>query len=106
MGSEETSGGGDKWKVRMCDDGEHKVIEDGHAVGSRTFLEVGLIFMQRYIAWVMQVILDMPVGTQHVQELGWRSLVGRQAGDAIDHLVSYFSSFRNSSSAFQLEDLL
>ena len=77
MGSEETPGGWDKREVRMSEDGKHKVIEDSHAVGCRTFLEVGLIFMQSYIAWVMQVILDVPVGTQHAQELHGRSLFGR-----------------------------
>ena len=77
MGSEERSGGGDKREVRMSDDGKHKVIEDSHAVGSRTLLEVGLIFMQSYIAWIMQVILDVPVRTQHAQELRWRSLFCR-----------------------------
>ena len=77
MGSEEASGGGDKREVRMSEDGKHKVIEDSHAVSSRTLFEVGLIFMQSYIAWVVQVILDVPVGTQHVEELHWRSLFGR-----------------------------
>lgn len=43
MRGEETSSGWDKGEVRF-----------GDVVSSRMFLKAGLIFMQGYIAWVMQ----------------------------------------------------
>jgi len=63
VGIKEASGGRDKGEVRFGDQSEHKIVEDGHVVSSGMFFETGLVFVQRDIARVMQIVLDVSIGT-------------------------------------------
>ena len=66
VSSEETSGGRDKGEIRLGNQSEGEVINNCHIVGSGMFLEAGLVFMQRNVTGVMQVIFNLPVRAQHV----------------------------------------
>ena len=69
-------------------------------------LEASLVFVQGDISRIVQAVFNAPVGAQHFQELGWRSLFSRQAGDAIDRFFPCFSGFREGNGSLELEDLL
>lgn len=66
VSSEETSGRGDKREIRLGNQSEDEVINNCHIVGSRMFLEAGMVFMQRNIARIMQIVFNLPVRAKHV----------------------------------------
>ena len=67
VSSEETSGGRDKRELRFGNQSEHEIVEDSHIVSSGMFFETSMVFMETRIAWVMKVVLNLPVGAQHIQ---------------------------------------
>ena len=77
MSSEKASGRGNEREIRFGQDAEDQVVEDCHAVSSRTLFETGLVFLQSHISGIVQAVLDLPVGTQHGEQLQGRSLLSR-----------------------------
>ena len=51
----------------------------------------------------MQAAFDLPVRTEHVQQLVRRGLFCGQAGNAVDDLMAGFSSFADRRLALQFE---
>src|SRR5215211_3238518 len=106
MSSKETSSRGDKREGRFGDQGQNQIVNNRHVMGCCMILKTGLVFMQGDIARIMQRVFDLPVGAQHMQELGRRGLFRSQTGHAINCVLTCFLGLRYGSGSFELEDLL
>lgn len=67
MSGEEASSRRDKRKLGVGNQGQDKVINNGHVVSRGMVFEAGVIFTQGHIAGIMQSIFNLPVRAQHVQ---------------------------------------
>ena len=64
-------------EIKPVNQGQNQIVDNGHIMSRTLVFEAGMIFMQRNITAIVQAIFDLPVRSQHLEELLWGCLFSR-----------------------------
>lgn len=87
----------------MDTDGE--IAQAGHDAREMPGMDPGVVLTERAVANVVELVLDLPVASDPVGELGSSGRAGRQAGDQVDALDGQFAAGEVLPPAHDLQSL-
>ncbi|RMH40357.1 MAG: hypothetical protein D6694_10110, partial [Gammaproteobacteria bacterium] len=93
-------------KAAIIQEGNDQIIDGTHGVSKALFCHTGTIFPKCHVAAVMQPILDTPFTAHDVKQTLRGSLMGWQAGHAVQDLCMNFTGRKVGNTALQFEHLM
>lgn len=87
-------------------EGNGKIAQGRHDVGSVSRTQARPIFAKGHITHIMRGVLNPPVSADQLQQALWARLLRRQRSDKVDDFLARFPSLANRDRSCQFAHLL